>query len=73
MTWRARVLISSAPNLVALGPLVDSYDTPAVVTSVDGDVLRANAAAREWLDGLWSEALAAFAEYVDANEEETEE
>ena len=57
MIWRARKLISSAPNLVALGPLVDSYDTPAVVTSVDGEVLRANAAARELLDGMTPLAL----------------
>ena len=34
---------------------------------------RGIAAARQWLDGLWSEALAAFADYVDRNEEETEE
>ena len=57
MTWRARALISSAPSLVALGPLVESYDIPAVVTSVDGEVLRMNAAAREWLDGMTPLAL----------------
>jgi len=52
MTLRARQMISSAPNLVALAPLVDSYDIPAVVTSIDGEILRMNTAAREWLDGM---------------------
>ena len=57
LTWRARALISSAPSSVALGPLVDSYDIPAAVTSVDGEVLRMNLAAREWLDGMTPLAL----------------
>ena len=57
MIWRARTLITSAPNLVAVGPLVDSYDNPAVVTRIDGEILRMNSAARDWLDGMTPLAL----------------
>ncbi len=50
--WRARKLITSVPSLVALAPLVDSSDHPSVMTSIDGEILRMNQPAREWLNGM---------------------